>query len=115
MEKEKINTIILQYKNLLPQDKIMLLKSTLEKADDNVYETILTTKIYNPTTPLILSIFLGGIGVDRFYIGDIGVGVCKLLFGFLTFGIWPLIDIFCSYKKAKAKNLNNLLSNINSN
>ena len=45
MEKEKINTIILQYKNLLPQDKIMLLKSTLEKADDNVYETILTTKL----------------------------------------------------------------------
>ena len=40
----------------------------------------------------LLSVFLGGLGVDRFYLGNIGMGVAKLLLGWLTAGIWPLID-----------------------
>lgn len=30
--------------------------------------------------------------MDRFYLGNIGMGVAKLLLGWATFGIWPLID-----------------------
>jgi hypothetical protein len=44
------------------------------------------------TVASILGFFLGGLGVDRFYLGNIGLGVAKLLLGWLTFGIWPLID-----------------------
>ena len=44
------------------------------------------------TTALILSIFLGGLGVDRFYLGYAGIGVLKLLTGG-CFGILALIDI----------------------
>jgi TM2 domain-containing membrane protein YozV len=40
----------------------------------------------------LLSFFLGGLGVDRFYLGNIGMGVAKLLVGWITFGIWPLVD-----------------------
>jgi hypothetical protein len=44
------------------------------------------------TVASILGFFLGGLGVDRFYLGNIGMGVAKLLVGWATFGIWPLID-----------------------
>jgi hypothetical protein len=40
----------------------------------------------------LLGFFLGGIGVHRFYLGNIGLGVALLLLGWLSLGIWPLID-----------------------
>jgi hypothetical protein len=44
------------------------------------------------TVATVLGFFLGGLGIDRFYLGNIGLGVAKLLVGWLTLGIWALID-----------------------
>jgi len=44
------------------------------------------------TTALILSILVGGLGVDRFYLGYTGMGVLKLLTGGV-FGVMWIIDI----------------------
>ena len=46
----------------------------------------------NKTTALLLSIFLGGLGVDRFYLGYTGLGILKLVTAG-GFGLWWLIDI----------------------
>lgn|GEM_PF-1315402 len=47
----------------------------------------------NHLVAILLSIFVGTLGVDRFYLGHIGLGVAKLLLSWMTFGIWWLIDV----------------------
>ena len=62
----------------------------------------------DPSIALILSVLVGSLGIDRFYIGDVGLGVGKLL----TCGgayIWWLIDIFIIQDAVKRKNLEMLL------
>lgn len=44
------------------------------------------------TTALLLSIIVGGLGVDRFYLGYTGMGVLKLLTGG-CFGVIYVLDI----------------------
>lgn len=48
----------------------------------------------NWTVALVLSIVLGALGADRFYLGQIGLGVAKLLLCWVTFGVWWLVDIY---------------------
>lgn len=48
-------------------------------------------KKLNWTLTLILSILFGSLGVDRFMMGQVGLGILKLITGG-GFGIWWLID-----------------------
>jgi len=41
---------------------------------------------------LLLSVFVGVFGIDRFYLGKVGTGILKLL-TFGGFTIWSIIDI----------------------
>jgi len=46
---------------------------------------------YSWSTSVLLSIFLGGFGADRFYLGYVGWGIFKLL-SFGGLGVWTIID-----------------------
>lgn len=54
----------------------------------------------NKVVFVLLCFFVGGLGVDRFMRGQIGLGVFKLLIGsWATLGIWPLVDFIISLVK----------------
>ena len=55
----------------------------------------------------LLSFFLGVLGVDRFYLGNVGLGIGKLL-TFGGFGLWALID-FIYIASGNAKDGSGLL------
>jgi len=57
----------------------------------NMSQTNSTAAPKSYVTAILLSFFLGTLGIDRFYLGYTGLGVGKLLtFGGL--GVWTLID-----------------------
>lgn len=49
---------------------------------------------------LLMSIFFGSIGIDRFIMGHVGLGILKLI-TFGGCGIWSLIDIILIATKHK--------------
>ena len=55
-------------------------------------------KRINKTTFLLIAFFLGGLGVDRFMRGQIGLGVVKLLTGG-GLGVWSIIDFVIAITK----------------
>ena len=97
-----------------PSEQLPSLRQRLSQLDDSqANQVIAAANVKSPTTALILSIFLGTLGVDRFYIGHIGLGVAKLLLAWLTFGIWTIVDWFLiinATKKANLVAINNALA-----
>ncbi len=78
-------------------------KKDPDPAEQAQFESAYARQRKDPTVALLLSIFSGGLGVDRFYIGDIGLGVAKLL----TLGgavIWTIVDWFLIRSATAAKN-----------
>ena len=50
------------------------------------------TPVKSQTAVLLLAVFLGNFGVDRFYLGDAGLGILKLI-TCGGCGIWTIIDV----------------------
>ena len=112
MDKDNVNYLMSYYSKVIPGDKIGYLRNRLERASNDSYENIQLVNTTSPILVLILSILLGWAGIDRFVLGDVGLGICKLLFGVWTFGIWWLIDIFLCYSKCKENNLENIIQHL---
>lgn len=109
MDEQKIRQILAIYADKLPPMATNYLVERIQNARwDESRLQIAMTQLKDPTIALILSILVGGLGVDRFFIGDIGLGVGKLLTGGGC-GIWWLIDIFMIMDATKQKNYESIL------
>ena len=107
MEQQKIDMFLAQNAEKLPKDKIYVLQEALAKLDDSKAMHIQTIEFKDPTTVLILAILLGGYGIDRFMLGEAGLGVAKLL----TCGgggIWAIIDMFTAQDRTRQYNYKKL-------
>lgn len=103
------NFVALNSKNL-PKDtaKLFALKNKLSTVSENVQPLIQSTQLKDPTTVLIISLFFGGFGIDRFYLGQTGLGIAKLL-TFGGYGFWAIIDWFLVGKKTREINFDTLM------
>ncbi len=112
MSEDHKGEIVKRFGFYLPKGATFDILKTLDGMPDNKYSQCMAVQPKNPLLTLLFSINFGFLGIDRFYIGDKGLGIAKLLLGAFTFGLWPLIDVFVSYRKCRKKNLaelNNVL------
>ena len=109
MEQQKIDMFIMTNQKYFPSEKIMYLKDKLRTMDEEKFSLISTIDLKDPTTLLLISIFLGTFGIDRFMMGDIGMGILKLLTAGLC-GILTIIDWFTISKRVKELNFNNVMA-----
>ena len=105
MESDKVNHILMMLSSKIPAGSIPSVRTRLENTDIGESEILaLQSQMKDPLLSILLSIFIGTLGVDRFYIGDVGLGIGKLLTGGGC-GISWLIDIFLIVDATKQKNL----------
>ncbi|QKF64323.1 TM2 domain-containing protein [Campylobacter corcagiensis] len=97
------SSLFLQLKDKVPTGLQLALKKKLENTSNDKIEAISMLQLKDPIIGLILSILLGGLGIDRFYQGKILLGILKLItFGGL--GIWAIIDWFLIMPSIKKDN-----------
>ena len=108
MTQDKVDMFVMTNQKYLPAEKIVFLKQKLSEADDSKFALASSVEFKDPTTILLVSLFLGTLGIDRFMLGDTGMGILKLLTCGVC-GILTIIDWFSVQKKAKEINYNNLM------
>ena len=83
---------------------LMVIKEQLDKLSDKQLFMLNSMDFKDPTVSLVLSVLVGGLGIDRFYIGDTGLGVLKLITGG-GLGVWWIVDMFVITGKTKKNNI----------
>lgn len=104
MEAQKVDMFIMSNGKYFESHHINLIRERLIELDDSKWVMLSTTQFKDPTTTLIISILAGSLGIDRFMIGDTGLGIGKLL-TCGGFGIWAIIDWFMIQKATREKNM----------
>lgn len=107
MDAQKVDMFMMANGANFPEEQNCIIREKLAALDDSKWSTISALQFKNPTTALVLSIFLGCYGIDRFYIGNTGIGVGKLVTCGGA-GIWTIIDWFLITKATKEANVQKL-------
>ena len=104
LSNQQVDQLLAIYGERVPVSCISSLREMLQSTKMTYSEAQVTLmQMKDPTISLILSVILGHLGVDRFYLGDIGLGVIKLI----TCGglaVWWVVDMFLIMDRTKMKN-----------
>jgi TM2 domain-containing membrane protein YozV len=112
MEAQKVDMFIMSNSKFFESHQVNVIRERLIEIDDSKWAMISTVQFKDPTTILIVSLLAGSLGVDRFMLGDTGLGVGKLL-TCGGFGIWAIVDWFQIQKVTREKNLQKIQQLIN--
>ena len=98
-----VQQYIMANAKFFPEDSINELKARLSKLSQNQFNAIQGIQLKDPMIMLLLSLFLGSWGIDRFLLKEIGLGIIKLLTAGGC-GIWTLVDWFLVMNKTREFN-----------
>lgn len=79
MKNETINTLLMRWMDRIPKNSVPTLSKELQNVPEDKAHSFSTLSLKNPAIGLLLCFTLWGSGADRFYKGDIGLGITKLL------------------------------------
>jgi TM2 domain-containing membrane protein YozV len=107
MDSQKVDMFLMTNAKYFQGHHLNYIRERLMIADDSKWAMIQSVEFKDPTTIIIVSLLAGGLGIDRFLIGDTGLGVGKLLTcGGL--GIWTIVDWFLIMDATRQKNMEKL-------
>lgn len=106
MEQSKVDLFIATNANKFKGEVLPIIKQHLEKTPDDKYIMIQSLGMKDPTTILLIAIFLGW---ERLFLDDIGLGILKIL-TCQGLGIWWLVDIFTASDRTKDYNFRKFMS-----
>jgi len=111
MLQEKVDYYMMTNQKYFPPEKAMYVREKLLAMPDDRMALVSAVELKDPTTMLLISLFLGTLGVDRFMLGDMGMGVLKLLTAGVC-GILTIVDWFSIMNKTMEWNFNNLMTQL---
>ncbi|QBZ97265.1 TM2 domain-containing protein [Flavobacterium sangjuense] len=104
MDAQKVDMFMMTNAKYFEGHHLNAIREKLLSLDESKWGLVQTMQFKEPTTSLIVSLLGGQLGIDRFMIGDTGMGVGKLLTcGGL--GIWAIIDWFLIMGATREKNM----------
>ncbi len=111
MDNQKVEQFLAANGKFFPAEKVPIIKQRLLDADEGKAAVIQCIDFKDPTMLLIISILVGTLGVDRFMLGEVGLGVAKLLTAGGC-GIWSIVDWCIITNRTKEYNYNELMKNL---
>ena len=109
MEQQKVDMFLMSYGKYFEGHQLMMLRDKLTALDDSKFIQLQAANLKDPTTLLIVSIIGGHFGIDRFLLGEVGLGIAKLLTcGGL--GIWTMVDWFLIMGRTREMNMQRVQS-----
>lgn len=116
MESSNIAILMSTWQDKIPNENALVVQQALESVPDDKVGALGCITLKSPIIGLVLGWFFGFFGADRFYKGDIGLGITKLIVSFVTLftigAIWVLIDYFLVWKGIKRDNFSKIMQNI---
>ncbi|MCF8373403.1 MAG: TM2 domain-containing protein [Bacteroidales bacterium] len=107
MDSQKVDMFIMTNGKFFESHQVAQIRDRLISIDDSKWSVLQTLQFKDPTVSIIVSLLGGSLGIDRFIIGDTGMGIGKLLTcGGL--GIWTIIDWFLIMGATREKNYEKL-------
>lgn len=107
---QEIRSFLNVNKKNLPQEELLDIKRQLENLSDEQFERVNWVSFQDPLVLLIISLFFGTLGIDRFMLDDVKNGILKLLLCCLIIGwIWWLVDLITISRRTKEYNYRKLM------